>query len=71
MESNNKNFGCVFTCLSSQAAHLAMAYGLDTDGFLRWFVLMTSLMTSRIGYPLTIISDCGTNFIGAEKELRE
>jgi len=28
-------------------------------------------MTSRRGYPLTIISDRGTNFIGAERELRE
>ena len=28
-------------------------------------------MTSRRGYPLTIVSDRGTNFIGADRELRE
>ena len=43
-----------------------MAYGLDTDSFLRCFVRMTS----RRGYPLTIVSDLGTNFIGADRELR-
>ena len=28
-------------------------------------------MTSRRGYPLTIVSNRGTNFIGAERELRK
>ena len=44
-----------------------MAFGLDTDSFLRCFVRMTS----RRGYPFTIVSDRGTNFIGAGRELRE
>ena len=44
-----------------------MAYGLDTDSFLRCFVRMTS----RRGYPLTIVSDQGTNFVGADRELQE
>ena len=44
-----------------------MAYGLDTDSFLRCFVGMTS----RRGYPLTIVSDRGTNFVGADRELQE
>ena len=44
-----------------------MAYGLDTDSFLRCFVRMTS----RRGYPLTIVSDRGTNFVGADRELQE
>ena len=62
-----KNAGCLFTCLSSRGLHLKMAYGLDTNSFLRCFVRMTS----RRGYPLAINSDRGTNFIGADRELRE
>ena len=62
-----KRWLCLFTCLSSRAVHLEMAYGLDTDSFLRCFVRMTS----RRGYPLTIVNDRGTYFIGADRELRE
>ena len=58
---------CLFTSLSSRAVHLEMAYGLDTDSFLRCFIRMTS----RRGYLLMVISDCGTNFIRAERELCE
>ena len=47
--------------------HLEMAYGLDTDSFLRCFVRMAS----RQGYPQDIFSDHGTNFVGAAHELRE
>ena len=62
-----KRWLCLFTCLSSRAVHLEMAYGLDTDSFLKCFVRMTS----RRGYPLTIVSDRRTNFIRADRELRE
>ena len=44
-----------------------MAYGLDTDSSMRCF----RQTSSRKGYPLTIVSNRGTNFIGAERELRE
>ena len=44
-----------------------MAYGLDTDSFLKYFVRMTS----RRGYPQETVSDRGTNFVGADRELRE
>ena len=66
-KQQQKRWLCLFTCLSSRAVHLEMAYGLDTDSFLRCFVRMTS----RREYSLTIVSDCGTNFIGAERELRK
>ena len=44
-----------------------MAYGLDTDSFINAFVRMTS----RRGTPSYVIPDNGTNFVGAERELRQ
>ena len=44
-----------------------MAYGLDVDSFMRAF----TRMTDRRGLPKEIISDNGTNFVGANKELIE
>ena len=44
-----------------------MAFGLDTDSFLNAFYRMTN----RRGLPEEIISDNGSNFVGAERDLRE
>ena len=44
-----------------------MSYALDTDSFVNAF----TRMTSRRGTPTYVISDNGTNFVGAERELRE
>jgi len=44
-----------------------MAYGLDTDSFLNAFYRMAN----RRGLPEEMISDNGTNFVGAERELRK
>ena len=62
-----KCYLCLFTCLTTQAVHLEMAYSLDTDSFINTF----TRMTSRRGTPTYLISDNGTNFVGAERELRE
>ena len=61
-----KRYLCLFTCLTTRAVHLEMAYALDTDSFINAFVRMTS----RRGTPNYVISDNGTNYIGAERELR-
>ena len=48
-----KRWLCLFTCLLSRAVHLEVAYGLDTDSFLR---CLTRMATHR-GYPQEIVSD--------------
>jgi len=62
-----KRYLCLFTCLTSRAIHLEMAYGLDTDSFLKEFYHMANPR----GLPEEMISENGTNFIGAVRELKE
>ena len=62
-----KRYGCLFTCLAVRAVHIEIAHSLETDSFinaLRRFIC-------RRGCPSVIRSDNGTNFVGAERELRE
>ena len=65
--SQVKRYGCLFTCLTSRAIHIEVTMDLTTDAFinaLRRFL-------SRRGPVLHFFSDNGTNFVSAEKTLRE
>ena len=66
-KTRTKRYLCLFTCLTTRAVHLEMAYALDTDSFINAF----SRMVARRGTPAFVLSDNGTNFVGAERELRE
>lgn len=61
-----KRYLCLFTCLATRAVHLEVANGLDTDSFLNAFYRMAS----RRGLPEEMLSDNGTNFKSADKELK-
>ena len=63
-----KRYGCLFTCLVTRAVHLEIAHSLETDSF---YIMALRRMMARRGKPRNIYSDNGTNFVGAERELKE
>lgn len=62
----HKEWICVFVCLTSSAVHLEVVSDYSTEGFLATY----RRFSSRRGLAQIIYSDCGTNFIGANKELK-
>ena len=53
-------------CFSTSAVHLEMVSDYSSDGFLAAY----KRFISRQARPYRFYSDCGTNFIEADKELR-
>ena len=61
-----KSYIVLFVCFSTSAIHLEVATDYSTDGFLAAY----KRFTGRRGICATLSSDCGTNFVGADAELR-
>ena len=62
----NKVYGCLFTCFTSRAIHLEDVSSLQTDAFIQ---TLRQFISNR-GFPKEIWSNNGTNFTGAEREIR-
>jgi hypothetical protein len=62
-----KRYLCLFICLQTQCCQLEMAWSLETDGLLQ----ALTRMVARRGWPRTMLSDNGTNFVGGHNEIRE
>ena len=56
---------CIFVC-STSAFHLELVSDYSTDGFLAAY----RRFISRRGLPSHLYCDCGTNFVGADRELK-
>ena len=63
--SNYKRYGVIFTCLSSRASHIEVAFSLDTSSF----IMALHRFIARRGQVTRITSDNGTNLKGGEREL--
>ncbi|KAJ8036637.1 hypothetical protein HOLleu_20672 [Holothuria leucospilota] len=61
-----KHYGVIFTCLNTRAVHLELSVDCSTMEFLQ---VIRRFFAIR-GQPVQILSDNGTQFVGAEKELR-
>ena len=63
-----KRWCCLFTCfLTNRAVHIEVVPSLAAE---TWLTAITRFIT-RIGKPATILSDNGTNLVGAAKEMRD
>lgn len=65
--SKVKRYGVLFTCLTTRAVHLEVAHSLDTSSCIN----ALHRFISRRGQMSVLRSDNGTNFVGAERELKE
>ena len=62
-----KHYGVIFTCMNSRAVHLEMAIDASADEFIQ---VLRRFFAVR-GFPALIMSDNGTQMVGAERVLRE
>ena len=65
--AHHKRWGCLFTCMTTRAVHMEVVESLDTSSFINTL----QRFINRRGHPKTILSDCGSNFKGADRELKK
>ena len=65
--SLEKRYGALFRCLVTREVHLEIAGSLSTDSV----VMAIRRFVSRRACPRRIFSDNGTNFVGANNELKK
>lgn len=61
-----KRYGVIFSCLASRAIHIELAHSMTTSSFIQ----ALRRFASRRGNVKSLRSDNGTNFTGANKELK-
>lgn len=64
-KSSYKGYFAIFICLASKAIHIEAVTGLSTDKFIAAF----DRFIARRGLCTDAYSDCGTSFVGANKQL--
>lgn len=62
-----KGYIALFVCLSTSAIHIELVTDYSTEAFIAAY----KRFVSRRGICATLTSDCGTNFKGADIELRK
>ena len=62
-----KRWGAILTCINPRAIHLELATSFEADCFINVF----RRFVNRRGPPKVMYSDNGTNFVGAEREIRQ
>ena len=66
-KSEVKRYGAMFTCMASRAIHIEVTFNLDTSSF----ILALRRLVARRGNVRSVYSNNGSNFIGAERELKK
>ncbi|XP_011313314.1 uncharacterized protein [Fopius arisanus] len=61
-----KGWLAIFVCMTTSAVHLEVVSDYSPEGFIAAY----RRFSSRRGIAHSLFSDCGTNFLGADKELR-
>ena len=62
-----KGYVCLFVFLRTKSVHLELVMNLSTDEFLA----ALRRFEARRGRPAILLTDNGTNFVGAKKELED
>ena len=66
-QSDLKRYAALFTCFSSRAVHIKITNTIDADSF----TMALRRFLARRGSVRSIWSDNGTNFVGANNELKK